>query len=75
MYPGEKIRELPNLSTTRWWARATSCKNLLSRFQWTIQLLRNVSFTDKGARATTARGLLSQLNSEFLHLLYFLKIY
>ena len=46
-------------------------KNLLSRFQCVIQLLRNVSFTDKGARATTARELLSQLNSEFLHLLYF----
>ena len=71
MYHGEKIRELPNLSTTRWWARVTSCKNLLSRFQCAIQLLRNVSLTDKGARTTTARGLLSQLNSEFLHLLYF----
>ena len=42
-----------------------------SRFECVIQLIRNVSGTDKGARATTARGLLSQLNSEFLHLLYF----
>lgn len=71
MYPGEKTRELPNLSLTRWWARATSCTNLLSRFACVIQLLRVVSAEDKGARATTARGLLSQLNSEFLHLLYF----
>ena len=50
---------------------ATSSKNLLARFGRVIQLLRNVSRTDKGARATTARGLQSQLNYEFLYLLYF----
>ena len=47
MYPGGKICELPNLSTTQLWARATSCKNLLSRFQCVIQQLCNVLFTDK----------------------------
>ena len=40
MHPGEKIRELQSLSETRWWARATSCKNVLIRFECIIRLMR-----------------------------------
>ena len=71
MHPGEKIRELQSLSETRWWARATSCKNVLIRFKCIIRLMRQVSSIDKGARATTARGLFAQMNYNFLQLLHF----
>ena len=36
MHHGEKIRELESLSETRWWARATSCKNVLTHFECII---------------------------------------
>ena len=71
MHPGEKIRELQSLSETRWWARATSCKNVLIRFECIIRLMRQVSSIDKGARATTERGLFAQMNYNFLQLLHF----
>jgi len=71
MHPGEKIRELQSLSEPRWWARATSCKNVLIRFESIIRLMRQVSSIDKGARATTARGLFAQMNYNFLQLLHF----
>ena len=71
MHPGEKIRELQSLSETRWWARVTSCKNVLIRFECIIRLMRQVSSRDKGARATTARGLFAQMNYNFLQLLHF----
>ena len=47
MHPGEKIRKLRSLSETRWWARATSCKNLLIHFECIIRLMRQASSTDK----------------------------
>ena len=71
MHPGEKIRELQSLSETRWWARATSCKNVLIRFECIRRLMRQVSSIDKGARAPTARGLFAQMNYNFLQLLHF----
>ena len=71
IHPGEKIRELQSLSETRWCARATSCKNVLIRFECIIRLMRQVSSIDKGARATTARGLFTQMNYNFLQLLHF----
>ena len=71
MHPGEKIRELQRLSETRWWTRATSCKNVVIRFECIIRLMRQVSSVDKGARATTARDLFAQMNYNFLQLLHF----
>jgi len=71
MHPGEKIRELQSLSETRWWARATSCKNVLIRFECIIRLMRQVSSKDKGARAPTAKSLFAQMNYNFLKLLNF----
>ena len=71
MHPGEKIRELQSLSETRWWARATSCKNVLIHFECIIRLMRQVSSKDKGARAPTAKSLFAQMNYNFLKLLNF----
>lgn len=75
MFPNEKVRELQHLSDTRWWCRATSCRNALLRLECIVKILRQTAEEDKGARVVSARGLLAQVDKEFVYLLYFSLIF
>ena len=65
------MRELQHLSDTRWWWRATACKNVLLRQECIVRLLKETSADDTGACAVSTRGLLAQIDAEFVYLLHF----
>jgi hypothetical protein len=69
-FPNQSIRELKQLSDTRWSCQEAACRSIKERFSCVIGLLQLLSEENNTQRAIEAKGILLQLNINFVFCLH-----